>query len=282
MEQFVGSKSKSQQNQSMRNISKIQTSIKRACPSRSVNAWKVVLSGKGYIITPAHVAMFPDRKTNNYIKSTFLQTLGKELIWNVPRLYTPNAFGFDFAWAKLKSDEDCVRSQIIESASFQDVDLFFQSPYDAAGVWNDTTSELGYVSAGMYPSPRSQLYEALDVGYKGMSGALVTTATEDDTPLVAGMLLRRGGPIPLKVKPPIRFDPSLVTSTDSKVLMTAMQMLADTMLTKSDVEALNNVTAMRRSLIMPVARMIELMDDSVLLDSVVGKPATAMEVYDEN
>lgn len=263
----------------IRNINLQKAIIKRACTSPSINAWKVQLNNKPFLITPAHVAVHPDRK-NKYLKSTFLNGLDDRIGWRIPRLYSPGSFAYDFAWAPLDDDEsDCIKSFSIDAHSFVDVDLFFQNPYDATGYCDNNTSELGYVSAGIYPSPRSQLFEALDVGFKGMSGALVTTVTEGVAPVAVGMLLRRGIPIPMDAQPPIRFDPDSVVSADAKVLLSALQRMAGSMLTREDVNALHHVTAMRRGIVMPVRHMLELMEDSVLLDDVVGKPATAENLY---
>lgn len=257
-----------------RDINAVKSVIRRAFPSSAVNAWKVVLDGKGYIVTPAHVALFPDKATNKYKRSIFIDDLGRDLDWKIPRLYAPNAFSFDFAWASIPKLVDCLTTATTQCDTFHDVDVFFQTPYYAEGLWDSRTSKLAFLPAALYPSPLSGMFEVHDVGYKSMSGALVTKSITGNLPVALGMLLCSGGPIPFKATSAPTYGPDQVSTSDAKIIMEAIQQLAGTVLTKNDLVGINNVTAMCRSVVMPVSRMIELMGDSVSLDSVVGKVAT--------
>jgi hypothetical protein len=80
-----------------------------------------------------------------------------------------------------------------------DCDIFFRQPYDVHASFNASQSVLGSAKAQVYPSAKSLLLEALDVSFKGMSGALVTSDINGQSKVI-GMLLRRGTPIDLREK----------------------------------------------------------------------------------
>jgi hypothetical protein len=279
-------------------MAQLYKKIAAICPSRFVNAWCVNFSSGKYIITPAHVAVHI--KNGIYTRSTFLNELS-HLSWHVPRLYNglDNSFSFDCAWAKLPDDKESQDSFAFNISHCMDCDIFFRQPYDEHASWDGSQSVLGSVKAQVYPSPRSQLLEALDVGFKGMSGALVTSAIDGQSKVI-GMLLRRGTPIDLRKKSVKQHSTvttfngnvihheymSAVTPDDESVLSLLRQMnrrfdnlekkfedLEKKVLTTDDLDRLLNVTAMRRSIVMPCSRIEHLMKDGVNLNLLEGRYA---------
>jgi hypothetical protein len=145
---------------------------------------------------PAHVALH--KKGGNFFVSEFLKDLSG-LNWRIPRSYASLAiFANDVAWAKvtgsegefINADTETAREQLSSSCK-----IFFRQPYDCMGKWDGSNSTLGQVDGQLYPSPNSKLLEIVDVGFRGMSGALVVSGDNR----AIGMLLRRGKPIDLKV-----------------------------------------------------------------------------------
>jgi hypothetical protein len=290
-------------------MAQLYKKITAICPSRLVNAWCVNFSSGKYIITPAHVAVHI--KNGIYTRSTFLNELS-HLSWHVPRSYSglDYSFSFDCAWAKLPDDQESQDSFAFNISHSMDCDIFFRQPYDEYASWDGSQSVLGSVKAQVYPSPRSQLLEALDIGFKGMSGALVTSDIDGQSKVI-GMLLRRGNPIDLSNTSVINKQHSTVTTfindsvihheeyvsavtpNDGSVLSLIRQMnrkleildrkidnlekkfedLEKKVLTTDDLDRLLHVTAMRRSIIMPCSRIEHLMKDGVNLNLLEGKIA---------
>lgn len=87
--------------------------------------------------------------------------------------------------------EDTIRSAV--SSTF-----FYRQPYDLNATFDASESVIGAVSSLLYPSPSSPLLEAIDVGFRGMSGAIAID-TSTDEPMVLGMLSRRAKPNQLKL-----------------------------------------------------------------------------------
>ncbi len=76
------------------------------------------------------------------------------------------------------------------------VSVFFRQPLDLEGRWVPKDSIIGSTEATLYPSPSAEslmegeigeLVEAIDIGFRGMSGAI---AMEKET--CVGMFVKRG------------------------------------------------------------------------------------------
>eukprot|EP01033_Poteriospumella_lacustris_P011005 gene11005-7828_t len=126
--------------------------------------------------------------------SGFLQELS-HYDWKIPSAYmaNPNPF-YDLAWAELAADgSQCSKEDdndfITLGSGVQEptkVDVFFRQPLDHNGAWVADRSEIGQTEAILYPSPSAaqlpelsegdigigNLSEAVDIGFRGMSGAL--------------------------------------------------------------------------------------------------------------
>ena len=242
-------------------------------------------------------------------------------------------FVSDVTWARVPDGEgesiNTDNAEICGEHLSSSCKIFFRQPYDAMGNWDGPNSTLGQVNGQLYPSPNSKLFEVVDVGFTGMSGALVVRDSSDDNSAI-GMFLRRGKPIGLKksniphssqrkssqipkrsildegaalniselfpAKEQNVFDESELTSPEFQTLrrmilsmernfntrmdsmdsrMSSMESdikyLKDNVLVVDDLDALLNFTAMRRSLVMPFSHVQSLMENSVSLDSIVGK-----------
>ncbi len=95
------------------------------------------------------------------------------LKWNLPGNYvTKQDFRDDFAWAEVDDPNDClVLNSEVEVSHPIDSKFYFKQPYDPNG--NFTTPTFGAMNAMVYSSPGGDLMlEALNIGFRGMSGAL--------------------------------------------------------------------------------------------------------------
>lgn len=167
--------------------------IRKSNVTQFVNCWKVELKGNFYAILPAHVAIY--KKDNIWHKSHFLnmctETLLKEqknVSWHIPTKFITNLnLENDFAWAHIskpsyyfKSIEYCFHEHI-------EGNFYFNQPFDYENKLQ-SNAILGKISGTLYNSPNSDLFECLNVGFKGMSGAICL----DNNHRMIGLFARRG------------------------------------------------------------------------------------------
>eukprot|EP01039_Chlorochromonas_danica_P011226 gene11226-12523_t len=188
--------------------------IKKCCPSKLVNAWKVRIGAKIFLVTPANVCVYGER--GHWTMSHFLKELSF-FDWKISASYVsnPNPF-YDLAWTELawdgsqssKDEDECiVLGSRIQAPT--KVDVFFRQPLDYNGTWVSERSEIGQTEAILYPSPSpaqlsesegdidtGDLVEAVDIGFHhGMSGALAMRRHphHDTGPITCeGMFIKRG------------------------------------------------------------------------------------------
>lgn len=167
----------------------------KASPSKFVNAWKVKMGSKRFLLTPAHVAVY--KKNGNWLVSKFLKDF-YHLDWYIPVNYLAKyAPEDDIAWTQLpdSTNDESFFDLSDETVNYPtNVDFFFRQPYNADGVWVNN-SALASIDSVLYPSPESQLLEALDVGFRGMSGAV---ALKHGTKQVLGLFVGKGTALGLK------------------------------------------------------------------------------------
>ena len=269
--------------------------VKSACPSSSVNAWALATPKGNLVVTPAHVALW--NKDGVFRVSPFLAdiTASNKLQWKVPSLYTNSRTRGnenDLAWAIYDGDLPAVPMDKHVIDYPHDVRIFYQQPYDSSGEWVGRRSSFGALLATVYPSPQSSLLEVLDVGFQGMSGALVVDSSQTK-PVASGMLIRPADPIRLKDGFP--FKKETMTQTENDVMlsgetrllyqalsekidrlreetMSEFEVVKENMLTTSHLRPLLNVVRMRCSLVMPCHHILDLIEQrSVPLEELDGK-----------
>ncbi len=154
-------------------MSSISQRISKSSVSALTNCWKVVLHEKTFVVLPAHVAVF--KQNDIWKRSRFLDGMN-DLKWVLPKIYVlKQEFGDDFAWAEIKDSADSLVLNTETDISYPTEATFcFKQPYDAYGTI--TTPTFGAMKAVVYPSPGDGgMLEALNTGFRGMSGALAYT-----------------------------------------------------------------------------------------------------------
>lgn len=254
--------------------------ITKACPSPKVNVWKVNINKNRYLINPAHVALFA--KNNLWQRSHFLDDFYK-FKWNIPFSYLvrpcPQS---DICWAKLPDDDgsDALELDVIPITEPLNVDVVYRQPYHMNGTWV-SESTFGATQATVYRTPSEDLIESIDIGFKGMSGAV---ALSSDSKLV-GLFVKRASLIQLKKPDP----PSHVSEqfTDFKTpferfiadrlndIDDRLQYLTNITLTRNDMHELGVVFDARRGIFLPSASIVHIIDHvkSLEIDDILGQPA---------
>jgi hypothetical protein len=156
--------------------------------------------------------MYP--KNNLWTRSSFMSDV-QHLNWKIPQKYVldpqPEC---DLCWCKVEDDynDDYITIPERRINLPERISIFFRQPYDVSGNWIPEPSALGVIDAIVYSPPGDRsgdmhLFEALDVGFRGMSGAV---GLRDDTTELVGMFVKRGSLIQLKQKnsiPPKNYIP---------------------------------------------------------------------------
>lgn len=137
-----------------------------------------------------------------WAKSTFLDNL-KTTNFSVPERFIDDGDEtFDVAWAEIDKPGDNfvdLNPKNDEKNEWpSDIELYFRAPYDKnAGNPKDRT--LASINAVMYVSPGGfGLFEALNIGFRGMSGAIAFERGDSPEKKCVGMFVRMGRSIPLK------------------------------------------------------------------------------------
>lgn len=263
--------------------------IQSACPSPSVNAWRVKIGDYKYLITPAHVAIF--NKDQKWRFSHFLNDV-KDLQWKIPYSYAVKPSPqYDICWAKLPSDDtsNALSLDITPIMAPTKVNVLFRQPYNMEGKWVGSQSTLGSTEATLYESPNVRdittkqlaiagdfsdhslpLVESIDIGFRGMSGAIALS----DTGHCRGMFVMRGNLIPLKKDVSSMQKFNFFERTFMPAVCARLDYLVDTTLTRDDLHELGVVFDARRGIFLTAAAMASI--DRVLslnVQDIVGQTA---------
>lgn len=189
--------------------SRISNNILSSRFSKYVNCWKIQLDCGTYAVMPAHVAIYKNKNDCIWQKSNFLEMCNGENINKFGNLkwFVSEKWKFeqmledDLAWTKIENDLNGTysngtssngntfeTSNVLDNMEPLDVNFYFNQPVDYKGQLCHTAS-FGKQFGSIYPSPNSKLFEAVSVGFKGMSGAVVLDSKSDK---FVGMLIRRG------------------------------------------------------------------------------------------
>lgn len=285
--------------------------------SKLVNAWKVQIGNSYFIVTPAHVALYSG-KDGLWRMSHFLEEY-KQLNWQIPLSYVSEPLpSSDFAWAEIDDDGSYslqLQSEAITSPT--QVDVIFRQPYGYTGAWNAEESTIGMTVATLYKSPditgeklsfKSKalsksvggLLEAVDIGFRGMSGAIALHA---ESSKCVGLFVARGSlisfkkrttesilqSVPLESNPP--YEPINHMSAESKQIMARLDRMTTRLdgmttyleylylngLTRDDIHELGVVVDARRGIFLPATTLAEIPNvSSVSGSELVGLKAPKM------
>ena len=298
--------------------------FRRACPSTNVNVWKVKIGSDCYLVTPAHVGVYS--KDGIWEKSKFLDDFKGE-DWQIrPQYFREPSPQDDICWTKFQGDDsDALHLEESDIVDPMKACVIFRQPYDMNAVWVSPGPEMGATEVILYKSPKPSLIvgsddipmsddrpmlESMDVGFRGMSGAIAV----NDNGKCIGMFVKRGTLIPLK--PPRKVSaeeeyedtaksldfatvPARPSSWIEKVLYPSrsadmasinaqfrylnaqfrridaqLQNLTDVVLKKEDLSELGVVFDARRGLFLPATNIISIGDTrSISIDDIIGSRA---------
>jgi len=170
--------------------------VQGASLSRIFNVWQVLVDKRAFAVTPAHLlASHLPHHHHHLFQTAELKRLRAAYDWRVPCDYSPRSFERNLAWARLPKDAIkapiCLEIDVKHLGRSHNARVCFRQVVDRYGQWvvaAGETSEIGIVgSVTLYPSPRSQLLEVVNLGHDSLSGALVL---RDRTERALGLVLQ--------------------------------------------------------------------------------------------
>jgi nitrate reductase NapAB chaperone NapD len=199
-------------------------------------------------------------------------------MWNIPYAYYENPSPMrDLCWVKLPHDHDNDSLELDNTSidGILDVNVVFRQPYDFNGE-RISNPYIGSTRATLYKTTNKKLIESLDIGFKGMSGAV---AVSDETKLV-GLFVKRANLIPLKSHksqddlslafsrkplppPPNEFSPfEKYLFEEIQTLKSELQILKNTVITKNDLKEISVVLDARRGIFLTSTEIINIIEHS--------------------
>jgi len=161
---------------------------------KSLNAWKVKIGTEKFIVTPAHNIIY--KLNGNWRFSNFVPP-AHQSGWYVPTQFIKSDkynLLYDLAWKPISKYSQIIESTHIPIKQIQDVRFYYYQPYDWNGnKVNKSAYSLGSTSTTIYQSPGSEYFEAVNIGWRGLSGAAVTTTSTSSK--FIGLFIRRIGNI---------------------------------------------------------------------------------------
>ena len=163
--------------------------VKNSRILNNMNCWKIKLDNTIFAIMPAHVATI---KINGIWKSSsFLNACDKitKTDWFVPDNWQNNIDIYnDFCWTELKQDTD----HYLEPTKLNlndpvDGNFYFHQPFSYTGKLTNVSS-FGKIKSSLYLSPNSNMLESINIGFRGISGAICVDKSYD----MIGMLIKKG------------------------------------------------------------------------------------------
>jgi len=187
---------------------------------KTLNAWKVKIGSEKFIVTPAHNIIH--RLNNNWQLSHFVPP-AHQSGWYVPTQFIQSKeynLLYDLAWKPISKYSQTFESTHIPIKQIQDVRFYYYQPYDYNGnKVNSKSYSLGSTCTTIYQSPSkeacfagplrsliknpnifnqgpdSEYFEAVNIGWRGLSGAAVTTTDTSSSMQFIGLFIRRIGNI---------------------------------------------------------------------------------------
>lgn len=148
--------------------------IKKFRASNYINAWYMTFDNVNYVVMPAHCAMFKD-KSGKVIRSDFLNHFDEKLNWfTTENWINKGLHQYDFAWTKSNPSQNkssFSHKLMLKSSGITDVSFYYNQPCDIQGNLTKVAT-FGKLNGTVYESPNSCLLEAVNIGFKGMSGAI--------------------------------------------------------------------------------------------------------------
>lgn len=171
----------------------------------TLNAWKIQIGSDKFIVTPAHNIIYKPDKTKNVFKPSPFVPTGYNSGWYVPTKYVnSNDYDLlnDLAWKPISKNSQTIKSDYIDPEQIYRVKYFYYQPYDFANIkLSKQNYSLGCNETIIYKCPSNNLanannknnreyFEAINMGFRGMSGAIVTNQQANK---FLGLFLRKIG-----------------------------------------------------------------------------------------
>jgi len=170
----------------------INSNLIRRNGLKTLNAWKVKIGGDKFIITPAHNVIYRPNNSDEFIPSPFVPTKYKT-DWYVCKKYTDSTqynLKYDLAWKPISKYSSAIDSEYLDINQIYHTNYFYYQPYNWKQEKTKSSYSLGCANTIIYSSPETEYFEAIGIGWRGLSGAIITNIYSTK---FLGLFIRRIG-----------------------------------------------------------------------------------------
>lgn len=163
---------------------------------KTFNSWKISIGNEKFLVASAHTIIY--KKNNSDINWSYNKDLQIKYNsgWYFLDVYLSKPTSnvkMDFAFKPISKYEKTIKIEQTNPDMIYDIKYYFYQPYNHIGQniceQNPMSKpSLGYGCGCMYQHPGTEYFESIGMGWRGLSGALITNAKTNN---FLGLFTRR-------------------------------------------------------------------------------------------
>lgn len=163
---------------------------------KTINAWKISIGNEKFLVSVAHNIIYKKNQsdTNWSWNKNLLSEYNSEWYFLDEYLSKPiSNIKMDFAFKPISKYEKTITAELTSTDVIYDIKYYFYQPYDHIGqnICEHNPKAIPSLGCGygcMYQHPGTEYFESVGMGWRGLSGALITNA---ETNNFLGLFSRR-------------------------------------------------------------------------------------------
>ena len=163
---------------------------------KTLNAWKISIGNEKILVSPAHYIIYKKNQSDtNWSYNKNLPTKYNSRWYFLDEyLSKPSSnIKMDFSFKPISKYEKTIKVEQTNPDMIYDIKYYFYQPYNHIGQniceQNPMSKpSLGYGCGCMYQHPGTEYFESIGMGWRGLSGALITNAKTNN---FLGLFTRR-------------------------------------------------------------------------------------------
>lgn len=163
---------------------------------KTFNAWKISFGNEKFLVAPAHTIIYKKNKLDtdwSYNKDLPIKYNSGWYFLDEYLSKPSSNIKMDFAFKPISKYEKTITTEQTNSNMIYDIKYYFNQYYNHIGqnicVMNPMAKpSLGCGCGCMYQHPGTEYFESVGIGWRGLSGALITNA---ETNNFLGIFIRR-------------------------------------------------------------------------------------------
>ena len=163
---------------------------------KTLNIWKISIGNEKFLVSPAHYIIYKKNQSDinwSYNKNLPLKYNSGWYFLNEYLSKPISNIKMDFAFKPISKYEKTIYTEQTNPDMIYDIKYYFYQPYNHIGQNICEQNPIAKPSLGsgygcMYQHPGTEYFESIGMGWRGLSGALITNAKTND---FLGLFTRR-------------------------------------------------------------------------------------------